>query len=88
MKIVLSFLIILSLFTHETTPMMQVAMKIAGEQILLALVQAAMNAVSQNSDFKQIQNLLRFCLVLTPQNNLFTLVCFSLIFFNLNYFLF
>lgn len=49
MKIALSCIIILSLATQPTTPMMQVAMKIAGEQILLALVQAAMNAVSYHA---------------------------------------
>jgi hypothetical protein len=45
MKIIFSYLIIFSLITQGTTPMMQVAMKIAGEQILLALVTAALNAV-------------------------------------------
>jgi hypothetical protein len=54
MKIVFSYLIIFSLITQGTTPMMQVAMKILGEQILLALVQAAMNAVNDYFILKKI----------------------------------
>lgn len=46
MKIFLSTFVIFSLLLQGTTPMMQMVMKIAGEQILLALVTAALNAVS------------------------------------------
>ena len=46
MKFLFANIIILCLLTQSTTPMLQMVMKIAGEQILLALVKAALSAVS------------------------------------------
>ena len=46
MKVLWVVIMILGMFTRKSECLMQVAMKLAGEAILQALVQAAMNAVS------------------------------------------
>ena len=46
MKILLVNLIIFGCLIRGTAPMLQMAMKIAGEQILQLLVKAALNAVT------------------------------------------
>lgn len=45
MKVFWVTILILGIFTNRSECLMQVAMKLAGEAILQALVQAALNAV-------------------------------------------